>query len=304
MHVLPRNGQSGMLRGRRVAGIFAFALALALGLMLQATDPAAAAPPPQTPDDADRLSHDTEEILVEPEASGNTVGYANPSFADYTSVDTLGSVDRTTFDAFGVTYTIVELTQTGDELTISITPCPETWEIETLTLGEPSLGTGRSGDLVIEDSASEAQYLTLESSTCVNPNTWVVSGVPTNAMQRGHGSIGTKFRVRSLTTQRAGVGDDIGGFSTGGGLKRTICALPDLFLGEGSCAPLMIFTPPLVVVASLFGVAGVRNPMILAGAGLVAMSAMSALVLPSPVMILGFVVASVGTTAMLLLLRR
>ena len=61
-----------MLRGRRVAGILAFALALALGLMLmfQATDPAAAAPPPQTPDDADQLSHDTEEILIEPEASG------------------------------------------------------------------------------------------------------------------------------------------------------------------------------------------------------------------------------------------
>ena len=35
-----------------------------------------------------------------------------------------------------------------------------------------------------------------------------------------------------------------------------------------------------------------------------AMSGMSALVLPSPVMIAGFVVASVGTTATLLLLRR
>ena len=209
-----------MLRRRR-AGIIAFALALALGLTLQATPPAAAAPPPQTPDDADRLSHDIEEILVEPEASGNTVGYANPSFADYTSVDTLGSVDRTTFDAFGVTYTIVELTQTGDELTISITPCPETWEIETLTLGEPSLGTGRSRDLVIGDSAREAQYLTLESSTCANPNTWVVEDVPTDAMEQGHGSIGTKFRVRSLTTQKASAEDDIGGFSTGSTLYKS-----------------------------------------------------------------------------------
>ena len=290
------------MRVRRVAGIIAFALAL--GLMLQATDPAAAAPPPQTPDDADRLSHDTEEILIEPELDGTTIGFRNPDFEEYTTGDELGAVDKMTFEAFGATYTIVELTQTGDELTIAVTPCPTTWEIDTLTLGEPSEGTGRSGDLVIGDSASEAQYLTLESSMCVNPNTWVVSGVPTNAMQRGHGSIGTKFRVRSLTTQRAGVGDDIGGFSTGGGLKRTICALPDLFLGEGSCAPLMIFTPPLVVVASLFGVAGVRNPMILSGAGLVAMSAMSAIVLPGPVMVIGFVVASLGVTSTLLLLRR
>ena len=44
--------------------------------------------------------------------------------------------------------------------------------------------------------------------------------------------------------------------------------------------------------------------MILAGAGLVAMSGMSAIVLPSPVMISGFVVASVGTTATLILVRR
>ena len=291
------------MRGR-VAGIFAFALALALGLMLQATDPAAAAPPPQTPEGADRVSHDTEEMLVEPEASGNTVGYANPSFADYTSVDTLGAVDKMTFEAFGVTYTIVELTQTGDELTISVAPCPETWEIETLTLGQPSQGTGRSGDLVMGDSAREAQYLTLESSTCVNPNTWVVGGVPTDAMEQGHGSIGTKFRVRSLTTQKASAGDDIGGFSTGGGLRGTICGPPDLFLGEGACGPLMVFIPPLVVVGPLFGVAGVRNPMILSGAGLVTMSAMSAIILPAPVMVIGFVVASVGTTATLILLRR
>ncbi len=184
------------MRVRRVAGIIAFALALALGLMLQATDPAAAAPPPQTPDDADRLSHDTEEILVEPEASGNTVGYANPSFADYTSVDTLGSVDRTTFDAFGATYTIVELTQTGDELTISVTPCPTTWEIASLTLGAPSEGTGRPDEVVIGDSSDEASQLTLDASVCSDSSRWVVDGVPTDAIQAGHGTIAAKFRVR------------------------------------------------------------------------------------------------------------
>ena len=153
-----------MLRVRRVAGIIAFALALALGLMLQATDPAAAAPPPQTPDDADRLSHDTEEILVEPEEVAGRVGYTNPDYVEYTSVDTLGSVDRTTFDAFGATYTIVELTQTGDELTISVTPCPTTWEIASLTLGTPSEGTGRP-DGVASSAASISRSASVRPST-------------------------------------------------------------------------------------------------------------------------------------------
>ena len=294
------------MRVRRVAGIIAFALALALGLMLmfQATDPAAAAPPPQTPDDADRLSHDTEEMLVEPEASGNTVGYANPSFADYTSVDTLGSVDRTTFDAFGATYTIVELTQTGDELTISVTPCPTTWEIASLTLGAPSEGTGRPDEVVIGDSSDEASQLTLDASVCSDSSRWVVDGVPTDAIQAGHGTIAATFRVRSTNVAKSAIADDFKGLRSERGLRSTICSLPSAILGPGACAPLMIFGAPLAAIAGMFLVGGVRNPMILAGAGLVAMSGMSALVLPSPVMILGFVVASVGTTATLLLLRR
>ena len=82
-----------------------------------------------------------------------------------------------------------------------------------------------------------------------------------------------------------------------------ICSLPDLILSKNACGPLMVFTPPLVLVGSLFGVAGIRNPMILSGAGLVTMSAMSAIVLPGPVMVIGFVVASVGTTAALILGR-
>ena len=290
------------MRLRRVASILA--LALALGLMLQATAPAAAAPPPQTPDDADRLSHDTEEMLVEPEASGNTVGYANPSFADYTSVDTLGSVDRTTFDAFGVTYTIVELTQTGDELTISVTPCPTTWEIASLTLGAPSEGTGRPDEVVIGDSSDEASQLTLDASVCSGSSRRVVDGVPTDAIQAGHGTIAAKFRVRSTTVAKSAIADDFKGLRSERGLRSTICSLPSAILGPGACAPLLIFASPLAVTGGMFLVAGVRNPMILSGAGLVSMSAMAAVVMPAPIMIAGFVVASLGVTAMLLLLRR
>ena len=287
------------MRVRRVAGIVAFALALAL--MLQATDPVAAGPPSQT---EDRLPHDTEGILVEPEEMAGRVGYTNPDYVEYTDSDTLGSVDRTTFDAFGVTYTIVELTQTGDELTISVTPCPTTWEIASLTLGEPSLGTGRSGDLVIGDSSDEASQLALDASVCSDSSRWVVDGVPTDAIQAGHGTIAAKFRVRSTNVAKSTIADDFKGLRSERGLRSTICSLPSAILGPGACAPLMIFGAPLAAIAGMFLVGGVRNSMILAGAGLVAMSGMSAIVLPSPIMIAGFVVASLGVTATLLLLRR
>ena len=292
------------MRVRRVAGIIAFALALALGLMLQATDPVVAAPPPQTPDDADQLSHDTEEILVEPEEVVGRVGYTNPDYVEYTDTDTLGSVDRTTFDAFGTSYVVVELSQTADNLTIHVTPCPTTWEIASLTLGAPSEGTGRPDEVVIGDSSDEASQLTLDASVCSDSSRWVVDGVPTDAIQAGHGTIAATFRVRSTNVAKSAIADDFKGLRSERGLRSTICSLPSAILGPGACAPLMIFGAPLAVIGGMFLVGGVRNPMILAGAGLVAMSGMSALVLPSPVMIAGFVVASLGVTATLLLLRR
>ncbi len=103
---------------------------------------------------------------------------------------------------------------------------------------------------------------------------------------------------------KSAIADDFKGLRSERGLRSTICSLPSAILDPGACAPLMIFGAPLAVIAGMFLVGGVRNPMILAGAGLVAMSGMSAIVLPSPIMIAGFVVASLGVTATLLLLRR
>ena len=97
--------------------------------------------------------------------------------------------------------------------------------------------------------------------------------------------------------------EGVGGFRSERGLRGVICSLPAYTLGPGACAPLLIFTSPLAVVGGAFA-AGVRNPMILSGAGLVSMSAMAAVVMPAPIMIAGFVVASLGVTATLLLLRR
>ena len=173
-----------------------------------------------------------------------------------------------------------------------------------MTLGEPDAGTGRSADLVIGDSSDEASQLTLDASVCSDSSRWVVDGVPTDAIQAGHGTIAATFRVRSINLVKSAIAEDFKGLRSERGLRGMICSLPSAILGPPSCAPLTIFVAPLAVTGGMFMVAGVRNPMILSGAGLVAMSAMAAVVMPAPIMIAGFVVASLGVTATLLLLRR
>lgn len=93
------------------------------------------------------------------------------------------------------------------------------------------------------------------------------------------------------------------GRTQGTSLKSTICALPDIILGEGLCGPVMIFIPTITIVVVLFAF-GVVNPIILAGAGFVVFTGMSVLMLPGPVMIAGFVIASLGTTAALILFKK
>ena len=51
-------------------------------------------------------------------------------------------------------------------------------------------------------------------------------------------------------------------------------------------------------------VMGVTNPLVLSGTGLVTMAGMAALMAPGPLMIAGFVLASLGVGALLLLVRR
>ena len=88
----------------------------------------------------------------------------------------------------------------------------------------------------------------------------------------------------------------------GASLKDTICFLPDS-LGEGLCGPLTVFVPTLFAVGLIFSM-GVRNPMWLAGAGIVVMAGMGAIVMPGPIMVIGFVVAAAGALALVMLFRR
>ena len=128
-------------------------------------------------------------------------------------------------------------------------------------------------------------------------------------MQSGHGTIATRFTARSLHIRAGNVAESVtdeitGGFRTETGLRGTICGLPDFILGEDACVPLMIFIPPVAIVGFLFTIGGVRNPMVLSGAGIITMAGMSALILPGPIMVLGFIAAAIGVTALMILVRR
>ena len=88
----------------------------------------------------------------------------------------------------------------------------------------------------------------------------------------------------------------------GRSLKDTICFRPDS-LGQGLCGPLMVFIPTIFSIGLMFSM-GVRNPMWLSGAGIVVMAGMGAIVMPGPIMVLGFVVAAAGALALVMLFRR
>ena len=245
------------------------------------------------------LEHDAEPVVMQPEEVAGRIGYL--------AADALGSVDPGAIDVFGVEHTISEISLTGDELTVQLAPCVDVWEIAAITLGPPSDGTGRQGDLVIGDDPAEASQLTLGAASCTNDGSrWVVDGIPSDSLEVGHGTISVRFHVRSLTTSRSTVVEDSG---TGGlwaerkGLRGMICALPDALIGEGACAPLTIFPSAIAVVVGML-VVGIRNPIALSGAGIIAMAGMSAIVMPAPVMVAGFIIAALGVTALLLLVKR
>ena len=272
----------------------ALSVTLVVVAFLSTADPTVA----QSQDDM--LTHDTEPVVVHPEEAGGTVGYS--------AADFLGSVSPGTFDAFGVAFGIAEISQTGDVLTVRVAPCVQSWEIAAIVLEPPSLSTGRTAEVMVGDTPVQAGALRVAAASCDGEATrWAVPGVSVDTLEAGHGSIAVVFTVRSLTTTRTNIAEDSG---FGGvlaqrrGLREMVCALPDNLLGVGACFPLMTFSASLAVIGGLFLVGGVRNPLILGGSGLVAMSGMAAIIAPAPILILGFAAAAVGVTSLLLLLRR
>ena len=58
-----------------------------------------------------------------------------------------------------------------------------------------------------------------------------------------------------------------------------------------------------MVLATLFAV-GIRHPIGLAGSGIVTMTGFGALLMPGPIMVLGFILASGGVLAGVMMLKR
>ena len=105
-------------------------------------------------------------------------------------------------------------------------------------------------------------------------------------------------------SQRQKQAGDVVGYHAQGSLKRTICAMPDMVLGPGACVPMVVILSPLIAVIMMFTLFGIKNPMVLSGVGMVVMIFMSAIIMPTPIMIGGFIVAAFGVGVWLLILRR
>ena len=166
--------------------------------------------------------------------------------------------------------------------------------------------SGRTDELILGDEVDEGQYLSLEAGVCSERTmTWTVtepsgSGTPMNAIGSNQGHIGIDMQLKSAFINT----ETIEGGHKRGTLKDTICALPDTILVEGACAPIAVFIPMLIVVSILLTVFSVKNPMIIAGAGIVTMTLMGAIVTPGPIMIIGFVLSALGMSAVVIMIKR
>ena len=190
------------------------------------------------------------------------------------------TVDPLAFTLFGVDYAVESLAEEDGVVSMVLRgQCPAAYTAETLTIG--------SRELSPSQSCSDTAELTLMADT--QAGTLVDGSVLTLTVVSDH--VTTADPSEGMGHRR-------------GSIRGTICALPDTILGESACIPLMLFVPPLVVVGSLLLVVGVTNPLVLSGAGFVTMAGMAALMAPGPLMIVGFVLASLGVGAALLLVRR
>ena len=86
-------------------------------------------------------------------------------------------------------------------------------------------------------------------------------------------------------------------------LRGTVCGPIDLIMGDAACTPIALFVAPLGLIGGLV-FAGTRNPMLLSGAAALAMALASLVVLPSPILVGGFLLAAAGMGAIMLLIRR
>ena len=238
------------------------------------------------------------EIIVTPEdpvpASGSATGFrkGEPSVG-------FGEADPEIIAAFGVPFDVLAIQQIGTDITFSISPCPTTWEMHSMRIEELDPATGAATSFV---SIISLGYFCSDKTA-----TWTATGVTEYALG-GTASGGTTndkkviLLLQSLSIKTIPPEEGTG-VHRRGTLKGTICALPEMILGEGFCGPLMIFVPSLLLVGLAFAF-GIVNPVVLSAIAVVAFTGMAAIVLPGPIMVVGFILASAGAVAGLAILRR
>ena len=238
------------------------------------------------------------EIIVTPEdpvpASGSATGFrkGEPSVG-------FGKADPDIISAFGAPFDVLAIQQTGMDITLSLSPCPTTWEMHSMRIDEL--------DPTTMAPTSSVSIISLGYACSDRTATWTAAGVTEYAMggTAAGGTINDKkvtLRLQSLAIKS--IGPETGtGVHRRGTLKDTVCALPEMILGDGFCGPLLIFIPPLMLIGIAFAF-GVVNPVPLSAIGLVAFTGMAAIVLPGPIMVVGFILASAGAVAGMAILRR
>ena len=215
------------------------------------------------------------------------VGYRAAS----AGVTGVGSLTPGSFSFNGRTYTVTEIiwVDASDSIFVELGDCDQ-------------------GEIVLASGQFDGVEYTYETDDACNSNNRHSWGVAESVAVAPFGSgVTHKVVLRIVPGPSSSESPpdrfgDPGGTHRGASLKDTICFLPDS-LGEGLCGPLMVFVPTLFSIGLMFSI-GVRNPMWLAGAGIVVLAAMGAIVMPGPIMVIGFVVAAAGALALVMLFKR
>ncbi len=213
------------------------------------------------------------DLELEPGNAGETWGYRRVDG----DAGVFGTIDPATFTIIGGEYVIRRFERTGLRVTLAVSPCPSAWELSSVTV---------DGYVFMLATDSCAEDVATWTVIHVSPDVFTTSSLIT-------------LTATPVFTHNPG---DIGGHRREG-LRGTICAGPDMYL-RGGCIPLVTFGFPLAVVAAGFAV-GIRNPFILGASGVIALAGSGALMLQFSVWVVtGMVVASLGPSAIMMMLRK
>ena len=249
--------------------------------------PLPTSPPPTPSGRIINPVHEVNLVMAAGDVTTSDLGYRAAS----PGVTGVGSLTPGSFSFNGRTYTVTEIiwVDASDSIFVELGACDQS-------------------EIVLASGQFDGVEYTYETDNACNSNNRHAWGVTETVAVAPFGSgVSHNVALRIVPGPSSAVSPPDrfrapGMTHRGASLKDTICFLPDS-LGEGLCGPLMVFIPTLFAVGLMFSI-GVRNPMWLAGAGVVVLAAMGAIVMPGPIMVIGFVVAAAGAVALVMLFKR